>query len=151
VLWFPVFSAAGAESFPAGGFDSLSAVELSTSLSSALGLSLPGTLVFDYPTPAAMAQHVHSLLQPPSSAPAPLPASSALVVATAGSASSGDAGQLISLTLAARLPAGGALGQDGVGRVPCARWDLEALRVSNVSYALTSRSVVPVLHRLSHL
>ena len=51
------------DSFPAGGFDSLSAVELASSLGRALGVELPGTLVFDYPSVGSMARHVHSLLE----------------------------------------------------------------------------------------
>ena len=50
------------QSFKDAGFDSITTVQLCNRLNDVTNLSLPDTVVFDYPTPLALAEHLFTLL-----------------------------------------------------------------------------------------
>ncbi|MER6127388.1 type I polyketide synthase, partial [Streptomyces sp. NPDC001795] len=118
------------------GFDSLTAVELRNLLATATGLALPTTLVFDHPTPLALADHLLHELDDVT-----LPAGHLTATADpvpAGGSGAGNDEPIAIVAMACRLP--GRItspeelwdlladGGDAIASFPTDRgWDLDAL------------------------
>ncbi|MFD5310178.1 SDR family NAD(P)-dependent oxidoreductase [Streptomyces ardesiacus] len=109
------------------GFDSLTSVELRNRLSRATGLTLPATLIFDHPTPLALARRLHSDLIGDVPAPAPVPAGASAVAAADS--------PVALIGMSCRFPGGAdspglfwanlLAGADAVTDVPAERWDMD--------------------------
>ncbi|WP_421106322.1 SDR family NAD(P)-dependent oxidoreductase [Streptomyces sp. NEAU-S77] len=115
------------------GFDSLTGVEFRNRLGAAAGLRLPATLVFDYPTPTALAAYLRDELLG-SEAAAAVPAQ-AQARATTKDADEDDPIAIVAMSC--RFPGDVrtpedlwellAEGRDGISRLPDDRgWDIEA-------------------------
>ncbi|WP_420713449.1 SDR family NAD(P)-dependent oxidoreductase, partial [Streptomyces sp. NRRL WC-3549] len=114
------------------GFDSLTAVELRNRMSAATGLRLPATLVFDYPTPLAMADYVRTEI-----AGVQEEAATSRPALTGNGAGSGD-DPVVIVGMSCRFPGGAesprklwelvAGGNEGITGLPTDRnWDVEGL------------------------
>ncbi|ATY14196.1 beta-ketoacyl synthase [Amycolatopsis sp. AA4] len=112
--------------FQSLGFDSLTAIELRNGLTAATGQRLPATLIFDHPTPTALAGHLLDEL-----------AGTSVEISTVSTKDNSDEPIAI-VGMACRLPGGVtspeqlwelvAEGRDAIGDFPADRgWDIDGL------------------------
>ncbi|WP_434100446.1 type I polyketide synthase, partial [Streptomyces lydicus] len=126
------------------GFDSLTAVEFRNRLKNATGLRLAPTLVFNYPTPKALARHLYGEI-----AGAEVPQSASAAVAPVAALPAVEDDPIVIVSMACRFPGGVsspedlwrlvADGGDAISVFPADRgWDVEALYDADPDHAGTS-------------
>ncbi|MFB7501888.1 SDR family NAD(P)-dependent oxidoreductase, partial [Streptomyces sp. NPDC056161] len=125
-----------ARAFKEAGFDSLTAVELRNRLTEATGVRLPAGVIFNYPTPKALAGHLRTELL---GAMDPVPTAPAEAAAPRDTTEDPDADDAIAIVaMSCRFPAGISspeelwrfleAGGDAIGDLPTDRgWDLDAV------------------------
>ncbi|MFE9728693.1 type I polyketide synthase, partial [Streptomyces sp. NPDC005794] len=123
------------------GFDSLTAVELRNLIGAASGLRLPATLIFDHPTPAALAGYLRGELLGGLTPDGDVAAAGSVMASstdTAGTDSDADGNTIAIVSMSCRFPGGvrspedlwQLLGdaRDALGNMPEDRgWDVESL------------------------
>ncbi|WP_406473756.1 type I polyketide synthase [Streptomyces platensis] len=124
-----------ARAFKDLGFDSLSAVEFRNRLTTASGLTLPATMIFDYPTPAVLVRHLRDQITDSAGTPSATP-----------SAVAASDEPIAIVGMGCRLPGGVrtpeqlwqllAEGRDGITPFPADRgWDTEGMYDSDPDQA----------------
>ena len=109
------------------GLDSLGAVELKNAIDTTVGVELPGTLVFDYPSVSAMVDYIDGAFYA-SAAEEAVAIESAAVASTGAGASADGLCRMSVLGVASVLPGRftSARFVDAISEVPHERWDVEA-------------------------
>ena len=127
-----IHTRAGVDDFPPGIFDSLAAVEMTHTLARMLGLQLPATLMFDYPSVGSMATFIATRAAAAGSVAAAraLAPSPAVLRLSSAAGNFGGVVCVSSVSVQGPLPAvnvfAGPEHPDAISLVPFERWDLEA-------------------------